>query len=455
MIKNILFFVIVSATITNTFATDASSLYSDDNHANVSFDVSMPIDASGYTLHGKNLTGGNIQFMDHGSYVAPFLAHETGDFETPTVTSLDNKPLIKTMIKYDAIKFINPTGINNFFIKVGTATRTQVVSDLDPHVLKNGSYTWQVPIFAVGTESDTVDHKSSNRQLMQVGTTGGPASTNAMYTQEFYLYSHSNGDAAIAEHPQNTARINEILPKPYTTNFTCHAHGIWGSGGADPFRTITDDCHGSSTTFPAVPNLDYEYGTFTLPTVHTPWDATPNDHCVLKGKSHAGCVNATIDSQFHYMAQKIRVPLKNNITIYAEFGSAYRSITPNNLRYMNNNVYLKNLIKPDEYLKKNYLPGGFMVPYFAVGYEFEKNGVHYSARYIYLPGQENGNRLAWRDASDTIIYATSISGNMKLLHAEIQKNFIDALNVIRQHPEVYNILGKHFFVEILKKNNLY
>lgn len=436
---------------------DASVVtYAEKNQANVSFDVSMPIDASGYTLHGKNLSGGNIVFANSGIYVAPFLAREKGSFNTPTATSSDNKPLIKTSIKYDAIKLINPVGINNFFIKAGTATRTQVVYGLDPHVLKNGTYTWQVPIFAVGTESDTVDHKRSNRQFMQVGATGGPASANVMYTQEFYLYSQGSGNVPIAEHPEKTARLNDILPNAFTTHFTGHAHGIWGSGGADPYRKIIGICHGSSTTFPAGPNLDYECGSYTLPTVETPWEATPEDYGVIDGKTNAGCVNATIASNVHYTAQKIRVPMENNITVYAEFGSAYRSTTPKNLRYTRDNVYLKNLIKPGDYLKKSYIPGGFMTTYFAVGYEFEAAGRRYSARYCYIPGQENGNRIAWRDASDTIIYAISVSGdNKKLSPADVEKRFNDALNVIRQNPAVYEVLGEQFFVKILKENNMY
>lgn len=58
--------------ITNTFANNtALAPYTEENNAHVSFDISMPIDATGYTLYGRNLTGGNIQFTDRGNPIAP------------------------------------------------------------------------------------------------------------------------------------------------------------------------------------------------------------------------------------------------------------------------------------------------------------------------------------------------------------------------------------------------
>lgn len=140
MKKGILFLFVFFSIFTNTFATD-HLLYTENNQGYASFDISMPIDATGYTLHGNNLKGGNIQFADQGVLVSDFLAHETGDVQLPVSTSLDGKPLIKTTMHYDVIKFIDPIGLHNFFIKIGTATRTEKVSGLDPYVLKDGSYT--------------------------------------------------------------------------------------------------------------------------------------------------------------------------------------------------------------------------------------------------------------------------------------------------------------------------
>ncbi len=461
MIKRTVVVLLLPLAFTNTLATETQApQYTDDNQANVSFDVSMPIDATGYTLHGKNLTGGNTQFTDQGIFVASFLAHETGEIILPVSTDLKNNPLIKTTIHYNAIKLIDPIGINNFFIKIGTATRTQMMSGLDPFVIqKNGTYTWDVPFFSVGTETDTVDNKSSNHQFIEVGSGDGPSHHNSMYTQQFYLYSKGDGNTAITGHPEKASTAAETLSKTDNANFICKAEGIWGAGGSDPYRTIIGNCHGSVMTFPAGPNLDYEYGTFKLPTIKTPWTATPEDHCIVNGKPKAGCTTASIASEVNYMAQKIRVPINNDVTVYAEFGTAYRSITPNNLRYeCKSNVYLKNILPVSDCHKKSYFPGGSDYPYFAVGYEFQtKNGVRYSARYMFIPEQENANRLSWRDAASTQIYAVSISDNGKTqpTPANIKKNFNDALNAIRAIPAVYDVLGKRFFIDVLEKNNLY
>ncbi len=445
--------------VTSTSALSLSlSHYSEQNQGIVSYDVSMPIDSTGYTLIGKNLKGGPVRFNDKGDYVTRFLASETGSFVLPIVANLKDKPLIKTSIHYKAIKLINPNGIDNFFIKVGTATRTQKVSGLDPKVLKDGSYTWQVPFFSVGKESDSVNHKSENLQFIQVGSSNeGPGSNNEMYTEKFYLYLQGNGNAAIVEHPQRTARLDEILSKPYSNQIACKVDGLWGSGGDDPYRTIQGHCSGSSTTFPAGPNLDYVYGTFKFPTVLTPWTATSKDHCMLKGKRQAGCANVKIGSDMHYIAQKIRVPVQDKIFITAEFGTLYRSLKTDNLRYIcKSNVYLKNILPPKDCLKKSYLTGGWSAPYFSVGFEFQtEDGHRYSARYIYIPVKENASRLIWNDSSDTQIYATSVSNasaseNIKPSAEEIQKNFKDALNVIRKIPAVYEVLGKNFFEKILK-----
>ena len=446
---------IISSTLANGISAQQ---YSENNHADVSFDVSMPIDSTGYTLHGNNLLGGKIQFSDRGTYLNPLLASETGSLQLPVVTNLEGDPLIKTNVSYNAIKFINPNGINNLFIKVGMGSRTQIVSGLDPSVLKNGTYTWQAPIFSIGNESNSVDNKSNSHQVMQVGSIhGGPASSNAMYTQDFYLYSKSNGSTSITNHPIRTSRANEILSKPYTSIYTCKADGLWGAGGADPYRTITGKCQGQSMTFPAGPNLDYETGTFTLPTVHTPWNASQTDHCIFPGnKKHSDCVNASIGINLHYVAQKIRVPLDEHVTIFAESGTAYRAIKPTNLRYIcKSNVYLKNILPQSDCLKKSYLPGGASYTYFAVGYEYKANdGTIYSAKYINLPGQENGNRLAWLDASSTYIYALSSSSNR--VDTNTTNPLIEALDIIQKtQPAVYDVLGNNFFIDILKKNGLY
>ncbi len=439
----------------NIFAISPSLQYSENNHARVSFDVSMPIDATGYTLHGKNLTGGNIQFTDQGKIISPLLSYETGHFELPVATSAENKPLIKTNINYKAIKFINPNGIDNLFIKVGVADRTQTVSGLGPYVLKDGTYTWQVPIFSVGKESNDVNNKSENWQLMQVGTGKGPSQHNGMYDLEFNLYSMANGDTSIAGHPQNTAQLNEILSHPYTTHFNCHADGMWGGGGSDPYRTIENVCHGSTTTFPAGPNLDYEYGTLVLPTISSPWTASPADHCIVNGERKPGCTNVKIKSTIHYIAQTIRVRLQHGIFLTASAGTLYRQMNVHNLRYQCQvNVYLKKILPTADCAKKSYLPGGWSAPYFSVGYQFTgTDGAVYSARYIYTPEKENSNRIAWRDASSTRIYLVSVS--KKESPEVIRKNFNAALHIIQKIPDLDAVLVNPFFADILKQNNLY
>lgn len=121
-------------------------------------------------------------------------------------------------------------------------------------------------------------------------------------------------------------------------------------------------------------------------------------------------------------------------------------------------MYIKNLLPLTDCHKKSYFPGGSDYPYFAVGYEFQdKNGARYSARYMFIPEQENANRLTWRDAASTRIYAVSVStnGKTKPTSAEIKKNFNDALNTIDKIPAIYDVLWKQFFVNVLKKNNLY
>lgn len=436
-------------TSSNIFAINPASQYSENNQARVSFDVSMPIDATGYTLHGKNLTGGNIQFADQGKIISPLLSYETGDFELPIVTSTKNKPLIKTNIHYKAIKFINPNGTDNLFIKVGVADRTETVSDLDPYVLKNGVYTWQVPIFSIGKEKNDVNGKRENAQLMQVGTGKGPSHHNGMYDLEFYLYSMANGDTSITGHPQTTAQFDEILSHAYTTQFNCHAEGMWGGGGSDPYRTIEGRCHGSATTFPAGPNVDYEYGTFVLPTISSPWTATSTDHCIVNGERKPGCTNVKIKSTIHYIAQTIRVPLQNGIFLTASAGTLYRQMNVHNLRYQCHvNVYLKNILPATDCAKKSYLPGGWSAPYFSVGYQFRgTDGARYSARYIYTPEKENSNRFAWRDASSTRIFAISVS--KKESPDVIRKNFSAALNVIRKTPDLDQVLVKPFFIDVL------
>jgi hypothetical protein len=124
------------------------------------------------------------------------------------------------------------------------------------------------------------------------------------------------------------------------------------------------------------------------------------------------------------------------------------------------NVYLKNILPSKDCLKKSYIPGGWSAPYFAVGFEsYDKDGNRYTGRYIYIPVKENANRLTWNDSSDTQIYAISVSGANKLEDAkpsskEIRKNFNEALNAISRIPALYEVIGKHLFVDILKKNKL-
>lgn len=436
--------------------------YIQHNHGIVSFDISMPVDSTGYLLHGKNLKGGNLQFINQGAYIAPLLAYEKGIIHLPVSMTDSNKPLINTNIKYNAIKFINPNGISNLFIKVGTAIRTQKVSGLDPTVLKDGTYTWQVPIFSVGKESDTVKKKSENLQFMEVGSIDDPSHHNEMYTQAFHLYLQGSSDSMIVGHPISVSLEPAILKNSYMDRTSCHADGLWGAGGDDPYHTITGSCSGSTHTYPAGPNLDYVYGTFKFPTVHSPWTATKNDYCKVNGKYQSGCVNITINSDMRFIAQKIRMPIKSGVSIFAESGTVYRTLTPKNFRYVcKSNVYLKGILPKKDCLKKNYLPGGWSAPFFAVGFEFNTyKGKRYSAQFIYIPAKENASKLAWNDASDTQIYATSVSdkrgaNNKAASLKEIRKNFNKALNIIRKNPSIYKVIGKPFFEQILKKNGLY
>ena len=454
--KIVLLFLSISMIPRCAASSAPPSTYVTDNKAYVSFDVSMPIDSTGYTLKANNLTGGTIQYQDQGSYISPLLAYETGKFEAPIVNEGQEKSLIKTDIAYSALKFINPNGINNLFIKVGMGSRTQRVSGLDPTVLKDGVYTWKAPIFAYGTEHDTVDRTASNLQLMQVGSiNAGPAKNNMMYTQDFYVYSRGLADTRIPGQPLTSDRAGEVLTRAYQSNFSCQAEGLWGAGGDDPYRTVTGVCQGAATTIPAGPNLDYEYGSFTLPVVHTPWTATPDDSCLFPGdkKPHKGCVNAKISLNLRYMARKIRVPINSEVTLFAEYGTVYRNLEVNNLRYVcKGNVYLKGILDPSECLKKSYISGGASYPYFAVGYEVKDgSGVRYSARYINIPGQENGNRLAWLDASNTQIYAVTASSDT-VSAQDVKINLNAGLQQIQAQPEVYKVLGDNFLVPILKKN---
>ena len=398
--------------IAAALTSNSSSYYADQNQGAVSFDVSMPIDATGYTLHGKNLQGGPLKFTDKGAYIAPLLAYETGHFQLPTSFSPAGQPFIETNVHYKAIKLINPNGIDNLFIKIGVAERTQKVFNLDPYVLKNGTYTWSVPIFAFGKEANDVNDKSKNWQLMQVATGNDPSKHNGMYTLEFYLLTQANGSLPISAHPTTTPLSPEILSEAYTTRVTCSSDGLWGDGGSDPYRTLQGKCQGSIKTFPAGPNLDYEYGSFTLPTVLSPWTATAKDHCLLKGGRHAGCVDIKIASQLKEISQKIRVPLEKGLVLTSAFGTLYRTLDVDNLRYQcKSNVYLKKIMREKECYRKSYLSGGWSAPYFSVGFEFtDKDKNRYIASYIYTPEKENSNRIHWNDASSTRIYLTDVLG---------------------------------------------
>ncbi|MCB1827812.1 MAG: hypothetical protein KDH94_05225, partial [Coxiellaceae bacterium] len=358
-------FMIILSTM-STLPNNAMA-YIENNYGYASFDISMPIDSTGYLLHGKNLKGGNVIFSDHGKQITPLIAHETGKIELPVPKNTKGQPLIKTQISYDAMKFITPSGIDNLFIKIGIANRKQQVSGLDPSVLKDGTYQWKAPFFSFGKENNTVNHKRQNMQFIEVGSTGGPASKNVMYTQDFYLYTKGKGNLTISGHPISTNQFNLILRKNKVHRFKCYAKGLWGAGGADPYRKITGQCSGLTTTYPAGPNIDYEYGSFQLPTIHTPWTAAPSDYCFLKGRKHKGCTNTSVALKFNYLAQKLRIPLTKKITLFAEFGTAYRKITPKNLRYQcRGNIYLKGILPNADCLRKSYLPGSASYPYFSV-----------------------------------------------------------------------------------------
>lgn len=450
IIKKQYFLVVIACFAFPAFATKQKLItYVDQNKALVSFDVSMPVDATGFTLKGKNLKGGVIHFQDRGAYLTPLLAVEEGNFDNPTVFSPNIKPLIKTHISYHAIKFINPNGTDNLFIKIGIAQRTETVSELDPYVLKPGTYTWQVPFFARGRESDTLQGNSENQQFIQIGTGHGPSHHNGMYTIEYYLYAMATGNLPISAHPQRISGLENVLEKATRTHFNCAAKGIWGGGGSDPYRTMQGDCHGFSRTFPAGPNLDYEYGTVELPTVLSPWTAAPEDHCMVNGKEGTGCTNIKIASKLHYMAQKIRVPLKSGVVLTASAGTVYRQMNVDNLRYQcKDNVYLENILPKKECLIKSYLPGGWSAPFFSVGYEYHaKDGKTYIAQYMYIPEKENSDRLAWRDASATRIYFTGIVGQSSktISSKQLKQQLGKGLKIIEEYPALSAILVKNFY----------
>lgn len=461
MKKLVVMFPLIITTLGMTLNASGDTTYQEVNEGHVSFDVSMPIDATGFTLKGHHLTGGPIKFVNHGKKITPLLAQERSNFQLPEVTSLKNKPILTTNIKYQAIKLINPNGIGNWFIKVGLANRTEKTNGLDPFVLKDGTYTWKVPVFSVGMEKNNINKKSENWQFLQVGTGKGPSHHNGMYTMQFYINTLGKGSVGVfGGHPQRTDLSDTILSKPYTVHFNCVAHGIWGGGGSDPYRTIRDKCKGSTVTFPAGPNLDYEYGSYQLPTVLSPWTAGPNRHCIIDGKRKKGCTNIEVASTINYIAQKIRVPLKNHVVLTAAAGSLYRQMNVHNLTYQcgkGSNVYLDGLIPKKDCFNKNYLPGGWSGAYFSVGFELQsRDGVKYIVKYVYTPEKENADRFAWRDASSTTVYivTTSHPGKAAPTAAEIQKHLQKALSIIEQYPAIDKILGQHFFKTVLEKNNI-
>ena len=149
------------------------------------------------------------------------------------------------------------------------------------------------------------------------------------------------------------------------------------------------------------------------------------------------------------------MPLQDGIFLTASSGTLYRQMNVHNLRYeCKSNVYLKKILPLADCHQKSYLPGGWSAPYFSVGYEFTgKDGAQYSARYVYSPERENSNRFAWRDASTSHIYITSVS--KKESPEVIRKNFNAALQVISKIPDVDQVLVKHFYMNVLKENNLY
>lgn len=83
--------------------------------------------------------------------------------------------------------------------------------------------------------------------------------------------------------------------------------------------------------------------------------------------------------------------------------------------------------------------------FFAVECSYKANdGEVYTAKYMNIPGQENGNRLAWLDSANTYIYAISASDNQVGTNA---KNYLaEALNIIKEtQPAVYQVFGKISF----------
>jgi hypothetical protein len=446
---------ILSPTVNLSAApTSLPSPYTENNQGKVSFDVSVPIDHNGFTLHGYHLKGGSIHFTSKATWFAPLLAHEQGNFTLPSVMAIDGTFLIKTRVKYDAIKLVDPIGSNNVFIKVGIAHRTQTMSGTDPYVLKKGAYTWQVPIFSFGTEINDENNKATNQQLMMVT---GVDEDNSIYTQQFYLFTEGRGNQPIA-----AAELEKISSQSYSSSYFGYAAVNWAGGGVPPGISKNSEggtCQGTVTTFPVGPGLDYEYGYFKLPTWDVPWSAPKSEHCVVLAKRKAGCLNASIASDFHYIAQKIRVPVNDKISLYAEFGTVYRTLVPKNIPYRLGDAYLKKIVPLTDYGKKHFLPGGYMAPYFAVGYEVQADDhTRYSARYIYLPIKENANRLRWADSPVTELYVISSSSTQSLqtIPDAVQKSLNDALEIIHQKmPAVYEVLGKHFFVDILKNNHVY
>ncbi|MDF1760965.1 MAG: hypothetical protein P1U40_10550 [Coxiellaceae bacterium] len=426
------------------------------NSGDVLFDISQPVDASGYQLHGKNLEGGNIQYGSNATCLYPRLQQVAGQFMLPVAYNRHEKPLIETHVKYRAIQFITPIGLKNLYIDVGSGMRRQNVSGLDPKVLKKGIYHWRVPVFAVGYAKNDVKQHAQSKQFMMVA---GVERSNAIYTQQFYLFTQGKSDHTITEHPIHQAAIGEILPTNYAMNLQGYADTNWRAFG-DPVITqgaLGGFVRGDVQTFPGGPSLDYEVGHFILPTMKTPWTAPKKYQCHIKGKTVKGCIDVTMRSSLRFNAQKIRVAVTPTINIFAESGTAYRQVSPKNLP-VTYGVYTKKLIPKGKLVFAQ--AGGSIAPIFGVGIndKIDKNTV-ISAHYYYLPIVENADRLMRRDLPAAKVYVIGEShldgSKATFTHQQLLKELKKAyIQIEKNNPAVTSLLGPAFFEPLFKKIKL-
>lgn len=399
-ITKALIFILLYLMITNATAYLNSTLpYKEIGQGIAKFDISKPIDVTGFTLKGYHLEGGKASIHALGHQFTPFLSFERGSIQIPTSMNLEKAPYIKTQVNYSAIKIKK----NTLFIKAGIADRIQEVSNLDPSILKDGTYHWRVPFFAFGILHPQTNTKIEIRQFTQIG---GIERSNAMYTKDIAIISHGKLIQTLADR-----RNNFVSPSNIITRFWGDYYG-YGSVNWKAFGDAGAVSHdqggaieGKSTSISAIPNLSLIKGFIKLPTLQTYWSAPKNEmgNCPNTLK---GCILATIASSISYKAIEISAPLFLGIKIFGESGMGLRELIPHNLRMDRNvNVYIKKLLPPNLNLRKNYASGNYKAPFFAFGIKIPLNKViSFIMEYAYFPLNENANRLSWKDAPNAKMY---------------------------------------------------